>query len=191
MKGHMTKMHSPRSEIVSASPEEKHAFTQNAVFAIQEVLAATPKRNLANTGAGSHITTVSVDCSRKVFISLFNKERGFWFPKNRKKNKRNNTSLRVTFSGIAGMRKLEAIFGKGFFKYTFPGGQQVYASFYDRTWKANQKMTLSFKTKVISNSNPIGTFVKERVSISFIRKRVEESLLEFLSTEAHEFPKLN
>jgi hypothetical protein len=141
------------------------------VFAIQEVLSKTPKRTIGGRRSfGRPEETVVIDCSRDVFLEIFEEAQAFWCSPDQ-------TRFEVSCKGVAGMKELEKKFGKKFWKYTFNNycRSQCYALFRSPEWNADYVMKFAWSTKTIINHNPEGVFTREKVQITFRRGRTVES----------------
>jgi hypothetical protein len=171
LSGHIRTIHRrPSPSWVKPNASDVNDFTTRVTFAIQEVLGRTPKRTIGRNRSGGAFERVELDCSRAVFLELFEDLRGFRMSKDQQR-------FNITFSGLDGRKELEGVLGQRFWKHTFNNRDrsQCFAHFYNYSSKTNHPMTFSWSTKTVINHNPESVFTRERVQIRFKRFRTTES----------------
>jgi hypothetical protein len=160
----------PSPSWVKPSAAALNDFTSKALTEIQDVLSRTPRRTIGRNRSGGAFEKVEVDCSRAVFLELFENCRGFRMSQDQQR-------FKVVFSGFEGRDELEGILGQEFWKFTFDDEDrsQCLVFFYSYSSKQDHSLTISWRAKVIPNQNPAGSLIKERAQIKFKRYRTRES----------------
>ena len=111
-----------------------------------------------------------VECSSDVFKAIFGNAKAL--TKSRGKFKH----FSATYTGLSGMRELELIFGKDFWKFSFDNGDYNMVYFYDDESEEEKSVTITHATKSLVNHFPKGVFLQDRLYFKFQRDRDSRDL---------------
>ena len=132
------------------------------MFKVQELLGGARKATTV-TKKGVPVNSGFVECKSDVFKAIFGE---FNLSKQRGKTQR----CGVKFTGLEGIRSLEGIFGKEFWKFSFDNGDYNYIQFRDNFGaKKDYDIVLNHGTKKLRNCFPKANLGEERLYFNFRR----------------------